>query len=195
MEHCAAAAFPNHNPRDRLQIAGAYGPPDTEHPPYTKEQESMTKENRNTNIATLIMGDLNMNAWESAEEGAYQEWLDASHLREISDPMTPTYRTGTTTDGGLFAQSDYTPGGILPQDVDRKRDGGYPNVYPAASDGLVLADHHALQLDLYTAEQKKMPRTEKYNINTTNAKQRKRKNADLQEDPQARTMEAENENR
>ena len=65
----------------------------------------------------------------------YQERIQAEQLWELSDPTVATYRAGTTTDGMLFAPGSYMPEGILPQDLDRARDGGFANVYPAPARG------------------------------------------------------------
>ena len=75
--------------------------------------------------------------------------------------------TGASAGGILVALGQYVLRGNLPRDVDMESDSGFPKVYPAvAPQTTELADRHALFLDLFTLEPKRMTRIEKYNINT-----------------------------
>ena len=67
----------------------------------------------------------------------------------------------------LCEPGGYLPDWVQPQDADREIDGGFPDAHPAAmAETRVLADHHALTLDLHAMEPKQMPRSEKYNTYT-----------------------------
>ena len=87
------------------------------------------------------------------EKGADQEWIEEAGLWELSDPSTPTYRAGAVADGVRLALGVYRPEGILPQAADPETDGGNPDVHPLfVSEDLVMANRHALFLDLLTTE-------------------------------------------
>ena len=153
IEHCSVVILPNHNQEDKLAVVGVYRPPGKEHPDYTHMLKQMLRYNKEQRITTVIMGDLNINSWGKQEKNFYQEWIESENLWELSDPRTPTYRTGTVTDGILLAMGDYHPEGILPQVADPELDGGYPGAYPVfVSKTTVLVDRHALFLDIITME-------------------------------------------
>ena len=108
----------------------------------------------------------------TTEKGIRHDWIEEGQLWELPDPTMATYRKGTTTSGMLYVTGSYMPEGILPPDLDRARDRDFPYVGTVAiSEEPVLADHHALLLDLYTVQQKTMPRCEQYNIQTMTMKQ------------------------
>ena len=189
LEYCAATVYPNHNPRDKLEIVGVYRPPETDHPSYEEASNQMLRSNREENITTIIIGDLNIHSWDTNEKNGYQRWVENEQLWELSDPQTPTYRTGTVTDGVLLAPGEYLPDGILPQDADPEEDGGVPHVYPVwVTETTVLVDHHALFLDIVTIAQHEQPRVEKYSLYTMTEEAWRRKNEALKNDPRVRRL-------
>ena len=166
IEHCATIIYPNHNANDKLAVVGIYRPPYKEHPSYKGAIQQMMGMRKKEQITTILIGDLNLNSWLEKEKEEYVDWIEEEQLWELSDPRTPTYRTGTVTDGILLAMGDYMPDGILPQETEPEIDGGHPEVYPVVvSPNPELADRHLLYLDLQTIEQTTMPKIEKYNLN------------------------------
>ena len=63
MEHCAATLYPNHTRKEVLQIVGIYRPPERVHPPYQEALNKMLEQAKTSQIATIVMGDYNKNAW------------------------------------------------------------------------------------------------------------------------------------
>ena len=142
IEYCSVVIFPNHNKKEQLVVVGVYRPPDKQHPPYDEALEKMLQEHKEHNRTTMLLGDFNINDWETNGKGAYTEWILNNDLWELSDPNAPTYRTGTTTDGIVMALGDYHPEGVLPQQADPETDGGQSEVHPVfISEKVVLADH------------------------------------------------------
>ena len=94
-----------------------------------------------------------------------QEWINQENLWELTDPETPTHRAGTVTDGMLLAPGTYMPEGILPQGGELTTGKRQLDVHPVhVTEELVLADNHALFLDLIPKDLAEMPRLEKYKI-------------------------------
>ena len=167
MEHCSAVVFPDHNSQDKLAIVGIYRPPEKQHPPYQEAFDQMLRSNREHQITTAILGDLNTNAWRTTGEGENEEWLEKEQLWELSDPAQCTYRTGTVTDGVFLAVGKYVPEGALPLGIEEDTAGEFRQTYPVVvTEDRVLADHHMLYLDIHTIPEAKQPRTEKYKLDT-----------------------------
>ena len=140
-------------------------------------------------ITTIIMWDLNINAWIETEKEEYVKWLVEEQLWELSDPRVPTYRVGAATDGILLAIGEYMPDGLLPQEAGLEMDGGHPDAYPAVvSPEPVLVDRHALWLDIHTVQQMEMPRIEKYNVETLTKKEWGELDQEIEQDPRQRTI-------
>ena len=80
IEYCSVTVFPNHNNKDQLVIVGIYRPPDRNHPSYEQATNQMLQAHRDQDKTTILLGDLNINDWETTEKGAYLNWLDRGDL-------------------------------------------------------------------------------------------------------------------
>ena len=165
LEYRPVLILPNRNNRDKLTAAGAFRPPEKVHPPYAPALTRLLKYYKEQHTAALLIGDFSMRSWEVAERGGCRLWLEAEGLGELSDPEVPTYAASTVADGIFLALGEYHAKGILPQEADPEEDGTYPGVHPVfASANTVLADRHALFLDILTLEVEHIPPIRKCSI-------------------------------
>ena len=184
LEHCSIIVHPNYNEEDKLVIVGMYRPPEKDHPDYAPILKQALQYHREQQLATTLMGDFNINAWEHAEKGSYQAWIAEENLWVLSNPMTPTFKAGTVTDAVLMVMGKYHPEGLLPPPVDQEQNGGDPGVYPVfISEEVAMIDHHALFLDILTIDLAKMPQPITYKIHSLTKENWEQRDAKIREAP------------
>ena len=67
--------YPNHTAQDALLIVGVYRPPNKGHPDSEEVYGQILHQQKENKVATIIMGDLNIHAWEEVESGEYPKWV------------------------------------------------------------------------------------------------------------------------
>ena len=129
--------------RPDLAVVRIRGPPEKQRPPYAPAFRRMLTASCESRAAAVVMGDVNLHSWATAETGVYQQWIAKERPQKLSGSDEPTFRAGAVTDGVLLNPGLLTPEGSLPQDAAPKTDGGYLNVCPGVSPCFVSGPSHS----------------------------------------------------
>ena len=136
----------------------------------------MLLEYRKSETTTIIAGDINITSWKKG----YEEWKEENDLWLLTNPNTPTFKKGTTTDAILIALGNYIPEGILPTEIEQENENQIQDYYPAyITKEPTHGEHMALILNFQTIRPDIRTEITKYNIHGFNNKEWAKRNAKL----------------
>ena len=124
-----------------------YRAPEDRHPEYKLALAKLLRNKTGQPATTITAGDPNNDGWNAT----FQNWLDLNGLRELADPTSPAFRSGTADDTIIMAARAFLLEGAFPDEKDFAREAGLQESVPVfvAEDG-VPGENSALCLDIGT---------------------------------------------
>ena len=117
IEHCSCTLFPTDDPATAIRVSGVYIPPTRGRALTMGRLQKMTAPLAASQggdvVPHLLGGDFNITSW----PGLFEEWLQEDGIWELTDPVAPTFASGSAIDKFLFVPGAYIPSTLLPSGV------------------------------------------------------------------------------